>query len=60
MLRSPGLDAVLQVGCHKSGVEGENHLPGPAGHALIQKDQSEVVLLVCQFLINWNSKGVAM
>lgn len=25
-------DAVLQVGCHESWVEGHKHLPGPAGH----------------------------
>ncbi|PKU39851.1 hypothetical protein llap_9848 [Limosa lapponica baueri] len=33
VLRAPELDAVLQVGSHESGVEGQNHLPRPAGHA---------------------------
>ncbi|PKU47477.1 hypothetical protein llap_2217 [Limosa lapponica baueri] len=32
MLGAPELDAVLQLGTYKSGVEGENHLPQPAGH----------------------------
>ncbi|KAK4832392.1 hypothetical protein QYF61_022247 [Mycteria americana] len=33
MLGAPELNAVLQAGSHESGVEGQNHLPQPAGHA---------------------------
>lgn len=33
MLRAPELDAVLQVGPHQRGVEEQNHLLWPAGHA---------------------------
>ena len=32
MLGAPELNAVLQVGSHERGVEGESHLPRPAGH----------------------------
>ena len=34
--RTPELDALLQVGSHRSTVEGENHLSWPAGHILMQ------------------------
>lgn len=33
MLGAPGLDTVLQVGFHKSRLEGQNQLPHPPGHA---------------------------
>lgn len=33
VLRAPNLVAALQVGPHKVRVEGDNHLPHPAGHA---------------------------
>ncbi|KAK4816170.1 hypothetical protein QYF61_011552 [Mycteria americana] len=33
VLKAPELDTVLQVGSHQSRVEGQNHLPQPAGHA---------------------------
>jgi len=33
VLRAPELAAGLQVGSQQSGVEGQNHLPRPAGHA---------------------------
>ena len=33
VLRATELDAGLQVGSHHSTVEGQNHLPRPAGHA---------------------------
>ncbi|KAK4824277.1 hypothetical protein QYF61_012837 [Mycteria americana] len=33
VLRTPELDAVLQVGSHQRGAEGQYHLPRPAGHA---------------------------
>ncbi|KAK4828118.1 hypothetical protein QYF61_023916 [Mycteria americana] len=48
MLRAPELDAVLQVGSHQSGVEGQNHLPQPAGHASFDAAQDTVGLLGCE------------
>ena len=33
VLRATELDTRLQVRSHESGVEGQNHLPQPAGHA---------------------------
>jgi len=33
VLRTPHLDAVLQVSPHQHRVEGQDHLPPPAGHA---------------------------
>jgi len=33
VLRAPELDKAFQVGSHQSGVEGQNHLPQPAGCA---------------------------
>ena len=33
VLRAPEQGAAFQVGSHQSGVEGQNHLPRPAGHA---------------------------
>ncbi|XP_021252883.1 uncharacterized protein LOC110399060 isoform X2 [Numida meleagris] len=32
VLGAPGLGAILQLGPHTGTVEGDNHLPGPAGH----------------------------
>jgi len=37
--RSPELDTGLQVGSHQSGVEGQNPLPRPAGHAAFDAAQ---------------------
>ena len=42
VLRAPELDTVLRVGSHESGVEGQNHLPRPAGHASFDKAQDRV------------------
>ncbi|KAK4825966.1 hypothetical protein QYF61_003535 [Mycteria americana] len=46
--RTPELDAVLQVGSHQSRVEGQNHLPRPAGHASFDAAQDMVGLLGCE------------
>jgi len=48
VLRAPELDAGLQVGSHESGVEGQNHLPRPAGHADFDAAQNTVGLLGCE------------
>ncbi|KAK4821962.1 hypothetical protein QYF61_004966 [Mycteria americana] len=48
MLGAPELDAALQVGSHKSGVEGQNHLPRPAGHAPFDAGQDTVGFLGCR------------
>jgi len=48
MLGAPELDAVLQVGSHQSRVEGQNHLPQPAGHASLDVAQDTVGLLGCK------------
>jgi len=41
---APGPDTVLQMGPHKSRVEGENPLPLPAGHPLFNAAQNTVGL----------------
>ncbi|KAK4823520.1 hypothetical protein QYF61_003029 [Mycteria americana] len=48
MLGAPELDAVLQVGPHESGVEGQNHLPQPVGHASSDAAQDIVGFLGCK------------
>ncbi|KAK4828837.1 hypothetical protein QYF61_000894 [Mycteria americana] len=48
VLKTPELDAVLQVGSHQSRVEGQNHLPRPAGHAAFDAAQDMVGLLGCE------------
>ncbi|KAK4831083.1 hypothetical protein QYF61_015281 [Mycteria americana] len=48
VLRAPELDAVLQVGSHQSRVEGQNHLPRPAGHASFDAAWDTVGLLGCE------------
>jgi len=40
----PGLGAVLQMGSQKSWVEGDNHLPLPAGHPFFNAAQNTVGL----------------
>ncbi|KAK4829697.1 hypothetical protein QYF61_006072 [Mycteria americana] len=47
-LRTPELHAVLQVGSHQNRVEGQNHLPQPAGHASLDAAQDTVGLLGCE------------
>jgi len=42
VLRAPELDAGLQVGSHQSRVEGQNHLPRPAGHTSLDAAQDAV------------------
>ncbi|KAK4810922.1 hypothetical protein QYF61_013330 [Mycteria americana] len=48
ILETPELDAVLQVGSHESGVEGQNHLPQPAGHASFDAAQDTIGFLGCE------------
>ncbi|KAK4810853.1 LOW QUALITY PROTEIN: hypothetical protein QYF61_008825 [Mycteria americana] len=48
VLRTPELDAILQVGSHQRGVEGQNHLPRPAGHASLYAAQDTVGFLGCE------------
>ncbi|KAK4824113.1 hypothetical protein QYF61_010736 [Mycteria americana] len=48
MLGAPELDAVLQVGSHQSGVEGQNHLPQRAGRASFDAAQDTVGPLGCE------------
>ncbi|KAK4817241.1 hypothetical protein QYF61_005263 [Mycteria americana] len=48
MLGTPELDAVLWVGSHESGVEGQDHLPRPAGHASFDASQDTVGFLGCK------------
>ncbi|KAK4810846.1 hypothetical protein QYF61_008818 [Mycteria americana] len=48
VLRTPELDAGLQVGSHQRGVEGQNHLPRPAGHASFDAAQDTVGFLGCE------------
>jgi len=48
VLGAPELDAGLQVGSHKSGAEGQNPLPCPAGHAAGDAAQDTVGLLGCR------------
>ncbi|KAK4815585.1 hypothetical protein QYF61_004800 [Mycteria americana] len=48
VLRAPELDAVLQVGSHQSGGEGQNHLPRPAGHTSFDAAQDTVGFLGCE------------
>jgi len=48
VLRAPELDAGLQVGSQQSGVEWQNHLRRPAGHASFDADQGTIGLLGCE------------
>ena len=48
VLGSPELDAVLQVGSHESGGEGQNPLPRPASHASFDAAQDTVGFLGCK------------
>jgi len=45
VLRAPELDAGLQLGSHRSRVEGQNHLPQPAAHTSLDAAQDTVGLL---------------
>ena len=45
MLRAPELEAGLDVGFHQGGVEGQNHLPRPAGDTSLDAAQDTVGLL---------------
>ena len=46
--RALELEAGLQVGFHQSRVEGQNHLPQPAGHASFGAAQDAVCFLGCK------------
>ena len=48
ILGAPELNAVLQVGSHKSRVDGQNHLPQPAGHTSLDAAQDMVGFLGCE------------
>ena len=48
VLGAPGLDTVLQMGPHNSWVEGDNHLPLPAGHSSFNAAQNTVGLPGCK------------
>ncbi|KAK4825708.1 hypothetical protein QYF61_002067 [Mycteria americana] len=48
MLGAPELNAVVQLGSHESGVEGQNHLPRPAGHTSFDAAQDTVGFLGCK------------
>ncbi|KAK4818029.1 hypothetical protein QYF61_004153 [Mycteria americana] len=48
MLGAAELNTILQVGSHESGVEGENHLLQPAGHASFDAAQDTVGFLGCK------------
>ena len=51
VLWAPELDTVLQVGSHKSGVEGQNHVLRPAGHTSFAVTQATVGLLGCKHIL---------
>jgi len=48
MLGDQELDTRLEVGSHKSRVEGQNHLPRPAGHAAFDAAHDTVGFLDCK------------
>jgi len=48
VLRASELDAVLEVGSHESRIEGQNHLPWPAGHSSLDTTQDTTGLLGCK------------
>ena len=48
VLRAWELDAGFHVGSHQSRVEGQNHLPRPAGYASFDAAQDTVGLLGCK------------
>ncbi|KAK4816734.1 hypothetical protein QYF61_022286 [Mycteria americana] len=48
VLRGPELDAVLQVRSHQRRVEGQNHLPRPAGCPSLDAAQDTVGFLGCE------------
>jgi len=48
VLGAPELNTILQVGSRENRVEGQNHLPQPAGHASLDATQRTVGLLGCK------------
>ncbi|KAM9644853.1 uncharacterized protein ACIBXB_013062 [Morphnus guianensis] len=48
VLRTPELEAALQVGSHQSGAEGQNPLPRPAGHTALDAAQGTAGILGCE------------
>ncbi|KAK4810611.1 hypothetical protein QYF61_007348 [Mycteria americana] len=48
VLRTPEMDAVLQMGSHHSRAEWQNHLPRPAGHTSFDAAQDTVGFLGCE------------
>jgi len=51
VLRALELDAVLQVGSHKSRVEGQNQLLHLAGHTSLHATQDMIGLLGCKYTL---------
>jgi len=51
VLWAPELGTVLQVGSHKSGVEGQNHVLRPDGHTSLAVTQATVGLLGCKHIL---------
>jgi len=51
MLGAPELDTGLQVGSQESGVKGQNPLPRPAGHAVLDAAQDMVGFLGCKLTL---------
>ncbi|XP_032300907.1 transcription factor PU.1 isoform X1 [Coturnix japonica] len=48
VLGTPDLDTVLQLGPHEGRAEGDNHLPGPAGHPSSDGTQDTIGLGDCK------------
>ena len=48
LLRTPHLDAVLQVKTHQDRVEGQDHLPQRAGHGSLDAVHNTVGFLGCE------------
>ena len=48
LLEAPHLDAVFQMGPHKSRVEGDNHLPVPASHPSSDGAQDTICFPTCK------------
>jgi len=58
--RAPELDAGLQVRSHWSGAEGQNPLPGPAGHSTFNEVQDMFGLIIYMIYIVYNSYNITL
>jgi len=54
VLRAPELDTGLQVGSHKSRVEGQNPFPRLAGHAAFDGAQVPIIPSEETFMFVWD------